>query len=71
MGIPAEQITQDDVIIRQQEIDRREAFPGNRPANFEEYLVSIGREIPAKRNTPGFTSLAELADKARRAPRVG
>ena len=72
MGIPAEQITQDDVIIRQQESDRLNAFSDIRPASFDEYLASIGKQAGAvKRKTPGFESLAELAERARRAPRIG
>ncbi|MAS06081.1 MAG: hypothetical protein CL534_15565 [Ahrensia sp.] len=67
----AEQVSLDDVIIRQQENDRTSVSADKRPKSFEEYLVSSGYGArQAGQNAPGRESLAQLAERARRAPRV-
>jgi hypothetical protein len=73
MGIPVEQISEDDVIIRQQQMDRDHNLDDIRPASFGEYLRLIDDRpaTPRQRHRAAFESLAELADRARRAPRDG
>lgn len=67
----AEQVSLDDVIIRQQENDRKVMHGDKRPKSFEEYLASSGyRAGQPGQNAPGRESLAQLAERARRAPRV-
>ena len=71
MGSFAEQVSLDDVIIRQQEKDRPVAHADKRPKSFEEYLLSSGYGAGQPgQNAPGRESLAQLAERARRAPRV-
>ena len=70
MGITVEQVNQDDVIIRQQQMDRRALMSDRRPASFEEYLASNGYRPPRGRS-PVRESLAQLAERARRAPYTG
>lgn len=71
MGSFTQQVSLDDVIIRQQEKDRNSVGADRRPKSFEEYLASSGyRAGHPGQNAPGRESLAQLAERARRAPRV-
>ena len=71
MGSFAEQVSLDDVITRQQEKDRPVAHSDQRPKSFEEYLASSGYSARQPGlSAPGRESLAQLAERARRAPRV-
>jgi len=73
MGIPAEQISEDDVIIGQQQMDRENHLDDMRPASFSEYLRLLDDRpaTPQQRHRAAFESLSELAERARRAPRDG
>lgn len=73
MGLPVEQISEDDVIIRQQQKDRALHLDDARPASFGEYLRLMGdrHATPRQRHRAAFESLAELAEMAKRAPRDG
>jgi len=71
MGSFAEQVSLDDVITRKQEKDRPVSHSDQRPKSFEEYLASSGYGAGQPgQNAPGRESLAQLAERARRAPRV-
>lgn len=68
MRYPVDQISQDDVIVRQQQMDRERRIEDLRPASFSEYLQMMD-DRPSDREPA--ESLAELAVRAKRAPRDG
>lgn len=61
-----DQVSQDEVIGRQQQADRRLMVDRRRPASFREYLETMSGGSVSRRE-----GLAELAERARRAPRIG
>lgn len=73
MSIPVEQISEDDVIIHQQQMDREHYLDDLRPSSFSEYLRLMDEKPanPQERHRAVTQSLSELADKAKRAPRDG
>ncbi|TCD16475.1 hypothetical protein [Oricola cellulosilytica] len=75
MKKPAEQITEDDVVIEHQERLRREVLEhhGATLRDIDQDTRSIGRMQSAKPGKKSRTerSLCEVAEKARRAPRDG
>lgn len=73
MGIPVEQISEDDVIIHQQQMDREHHLDDLRPSSFSEYLRLMDDRPanPQQRHHAAIRSLSELAERAKRAPRDG
>ena len=72
---PAEQANEDDIIIAQQEKDRR--AQADRATDFRSVTEDLrmndglGQTLKPERKSPGEQSLAELSEKAKRAPRDG
>lgn len=66
-----EQVSLDDVIIRQQQNVRTGVSVDERPKSFAEYLQSsgYGAGLPGQ-YAPGRESLTQRAERARRAPRA-
>lgn len=73
MGIPVEQISEDDVIIHHQQMNREQHLDDMRPSSFSEYLRLMDEKPanPQERHRAAIQTLSELAERAKRAPRDG